>query len=207
MEPWLLRVWAPNTQGSKFWFLTGKPGSARTMRGRDEGERSNHIAVGWAMFLLIKPPPLFHLSHPHPVGPRIIPEKRGKKRWRILFCWWGKGRRWQSIWGWERPAGICSRHGFPVPEERWGGQEQALRGFISSVPCPWLVGLCVGPRWTQIRPCGSPAVCLSSPQGSRRPLPVPCPAGSWFPCPRQRHDLQGREMRATVSWIPSPTLL
>lgn len=33
----ILRVWAPNNQGRKFWFLVGKPGLARTMGGRNEG--------------------------------------------------------------------------------------------------------------------------------------------------------------------------
>lgn len=55
----LLRVWEPNPQGRKVWFWSAKPGSARTMRGRDEGGRSNHIVMG-EQHSLTKPPPLFH---------------------------------------------------------------------------------------------------------------------------------------------------
>lgn len=33
-------------RGGIFGFWQAKPGSARAMGGRDEGERSNHIALG-----------------------------------------------------------------------------------------------------------------------------------------------------------------
>lgn len=90
------------------------------------------------MFLLIKPLPLFHLSHPHPVSPRMIPEKEGDT----------KGEGFCSADEEKAGGDRVLRAGRGLLEhvvitaslfqegEVVGARNQALRGFTSSVPCP-----------------------------------------------------------------------